>query len=120
MLAAADLIHEKRPDLPVRLDTNGLADLIWKRDTVSQMAGRINRMNISLNASNEAEYLRITHACFGEGSYEAMLKFARHAARVAEVTVSVVDCIGEEEIEACKKVCADRGLTLRVRPFETE
>ena len=82
------------------------------------MAGLIDRMNVSLNASDEEKYLAVTHASFGKGSYEAMLQFAKDASKIAEVTVSIVDCIGQEEIEACKKVCEERGLDLRIRPYE--
>lgn len=118
LLKTARLIKEKAPTMPVRLNTNGLSDLIWKRKTADEMAGLIDRMNVSLNASDEEKYLAVTHASFGKGSYEAMLQFAKDASKIAEVTVSIVDCIGQEEIEACKKVCEERGLDLRIRPYE--
>ena len=48
-----------------------------------------------------------------------MLKFAVECKKyVPNVVMTVVDCIGEEEIEACRKVCEKIGLPLRVRPFE--
>ena len=37
---------------------------------------------------------------------------------IPNVVLTVVDCIGEEEINACQKVCDELGIPLRVRPFE--
>ena len=49
-----------------------------------------------------------------------MLEFAVKCKEyVPNVVLSVVDCIGEEEIAACRKVCAERNLKLRVRQFES-
>ena len=36
----------------------------------------------------------------------------------ATASVTVVDIIGEEKIEACQKITDEIGVTLRVRPFE--
>ena len=118
LLKVARLLKEKRPEMPVRLNTNGLSDLIWGRKTAMDLKGVVDRVNVSLNASDEEKYLAVTHASFGKGSYEAMLNFAKDASEICDLTVSVVDCIGAEEVAACQKVCAQKGLTLRVRPYE--
>ena len=47
-----------------------------------------------------------------------MQDFARKcAARGITVWFSVVDIIGEKKIEECRKIAADCGVALRVRPY---
>ena len=65
-------------------------------------------------------YLDLTRSKFGIGSYEALLTFAQHCQKyVPNVVLTVVDHVeSEEEIAKCRKICEDRGLTLRVRAYE--
>ena len=114
-------VKTTHPQTATRLNTNGLSDLMYARDTASDFGGGIlDTVSISLNASNEARYLQLTRNQFGPGSFEAMLTFAAHCQRyVPEVVMSIVDQVEDAaEIAACRKLCAERGLTLRVRPYE--
>jgi radical SAM enzyme (TIGR04100 family) len=105
--------------IPIRINTNGLADLVHKKEVAPLLKGLIDTVSISLNASNAEEYLRLTCNVFGIDSYEAMLKFAVNCkGYIPNVVMTVVDCIGQEEIDACKAVCDKIGVPLRVRPFE--
>ena len=48
-----------------------------------------------------------------------MISFAEKCRdRGINVIMSVVDIIGDKEVEACKKLCESRNLKLRVRKFE--
>ena len=49
-------------------------------------------------------------------AFDAMLKFAADCVKEGiDTTMSVVDFIGEEEIEACRQVCESTGAHFRVR-----
>jgi len=119
-----ELLHyvkEKHPDLPTRLNTNGLAELQYGRDDIApQFAGILDTVSISLNASNAERYYELTRARFGLKSWEGMLTFAEHCQPyVPQVVLTIVDHVeGEDEIAKCRALCAARGLTLRVRPYE--
>lgn len=119
-----ELLHfvkEQHPELPTRLNTNGLSDLVYRRDTAPDFAGGIlDTVSISLNASNAERYLELTRSEFGLESFEAMLAFAQHMkGYVPHVVMTIVDKVeGAEEIEKCRALCAARGLDLRVRPYE--
>ncbi len=119
LLEVAAYIKNKRPDQKIRVNTNGLANLTYGKDVTGRFNGLIDTMSISLNASNAGEYLRLTRNRFGLASYQGMLDFAvlckRHA---PHVVLTVVDCVGEEEIAACRKVCESVAIPLRVRTFE--
>jgi TatD family-associated radical SAM protein len=112
-------VKTKDPMMKTRLNTNGLSDLEYGRETAPLFAGLLDTISISLNASTPQQYLQLTRNRFGEVSYPGMLDFAVKAKQyVPNVVMTVVDNIGAAEIAACREICADRGLVLRVRPYE--
>ena len=109
-----------REDLPpIRLNTNGHGSLINHRDIAPEMQGRLDAVSVSLNGSNEEEYLRLTRPGAGGQAWEAMLDFVRQAAKfVPRVMVSIVDYDkSPQEIEACRQLAESLGAAFRVRPF---
>ena len=116
-----DRLKSKYPDLKVRVNTNGLANLVHGRDITPELAGRFDTVSISLNAPDAEEFLALTRSKFGIGSFEALQEFAVLAKRhVPNVVMTVVEKVmSEEKIELCRKLCNDLGVTLRVRPFES-
>ncbi len=107
-------------DIKIRLDTNGLADLIWGRPTAQSLEGLIDSVSVSLNTDDPQEYLDVVRPKFGEGSYEAMKKFTAECAKyVPDVVMTVVDKVTTpEQQERCREICKSLGAKLRVRAFE--
>ena len=102
------------------MNTNGSGNRYQGRDITKELKGLIDTITISLNASDKKKYYEVTKSRYGEEAYDDMLEFAVKCQEyVPNVVLSVVDCIGEEEIAACRKVCEERGLKLRVRQFES-
>jgi TatD DNase family protein len=119
MVAVADYVHSKGG--VTRLNTNGQGNLINKRDIVPELKGKIDKVNISLNASSAEKYQPICRSMFGEAGYTAILDFARSCKRnQIECRFSVVDVIGEEEVSACKRVADSVGVPLYVRKYITD
>ena len=104
---------------PVRINTNGHANLILGRNVCPELKGRIDALSISLNGDNAANYVAVTRPVQGEAAYQAMLDFARDAAEfVPTVMFTIVDKDKTpEEIENCKKIAAERNVKLRIRSF---
>lgn len=104
---------------PVRINTNGHANLINSRNVCPELKGRIHTLSISLNSTNAADYVALCHPIQGEAAYRAMLDFAREsAAYVPEVILTIVDKDKTpEEIEQCKAIAANLGVKLRIRSF---
>ena len=121
LLQVASYIRSKS-DKRIRINTNGLADLICKQKTAHRLKGLIDSVSISLNASNKEDYFKAVNPCFGIDSYDAMLSFAKDCTKyVDEVVMSVVDVVtSKEEQELCRKICESIGATLRVRPYEED
>lgn len=98
-----------------RLNTNGHGSLINGRNIAYELAGKLDGVNISLNCPTEEEYEKLCRPQL-EGAYGATLAFAREAkAAGLNAWFSVVDCIGEEAIGACRKIAEEIGIPLRVR-----
>ena len=115
-----DSLKKQYPDLKVRVNTVGLANLIYEKDITPELDGRVDTISISLNAPTAEEFLEITRSKFGIASFEAVKEFAYLAKRyVPNVVMSVVDKVmPEEKIKLCRDICDELGVTLRVRPFE--
>lgn len=117
MIEVADEIH-RRSSISVRLNTNGLGDLIHRKRIAPLLKGHIDVVSISLNAPNEEEYLQVTGPRFGKGSFEALLQFTRDCkVQELDTRLTVVDVIGEKAIEESKALAQSLGVVLRVRQY---
>ena len=108
-------------DTPIRLNTNGLADLIHERNIEQDLKGLIDTVSISLNASDSEAYMAITRPKWKDKDcFAALLSFAENVKQyVPNVILTVVDVIGEEEIAKSQAVADSIGVKLRVRPLES-
>ena len=107
-------------DIKIRINTNGLADLIAGESTAHRLEGLIDTVSISLNATNAEDYEKVVRPKFGIKSYDAMLAFAGNCVKyVPNVVMTVVDVVtSKEEQEKSRKICESLGAKLRIRPFE--
>ena len=119
LLQVAAYIRSKS-NIPLRINTNGLADLIWNEKTAPKLKGLIDTVSISLNATNKDEYLKVVRPKFGINSYDAMLEIAKDCTKyVPNVIMTVVDVVtSKEEQELCREICESVGAILRIRPYE--
>ena len=121
LLAAAAHLKEQDPTLRVRVNTNGLSDLIHGKPTAPLFVGKVDCLSISLNTDDPAEYLSVCRPKFGAAAYPAMLKFTQEAAALLPSVVMTV--VGEpitslEKQERCRAIAEGLGARLRVRPYE--
>ena len=93
---------------PIRINTNGLGNLVNGKDITPMLAGLIDTLSISLNTPNAEEYYRIVRPKFGPDSFKAMLDFAKEAVKyVPNVVLTTVDTtITKEEEEECRRIRA--------------
>ena len=116
MVALCDYFHEK--GLKTRLNTNGQGNLINKRDITPDLKGKIDFVNISLNASCYEKYQPICRSQYREAGFEGMIEFAKLCRRNGiDCRFSIVDCIGEEEVQACKYLAESVKIPLYVRKY---
>ncbi len=107
----------KRRGGRVRIDTNGHANLIYKRNVLPELAGIVDALSVSLNAQNADLYLKITQSKFGIETYEAVKMFIREAKKfIPDVTATVVT-LPEVDIDACRKIADELGVKFRAREY---
>ena len=119
VVAVATYIKKTYPLIKIRINTNGLGNLVHQRNITKDLMNLIDTVSISLNASNAEDYQKSVRSRFGIQSFDAMLEFAKLCkGKIPSVILTVVDIIGEEEIKKCQAICDDLGVSLRVRKFE--
>jgi TatD family-associated radical SAM protein len=99
----------------VRVNTDGLCNLIHKHDTLPQLAECVDALSVSLNAQNSEIY--DTHCRPNlPGSYEAMLEFLRRAPEyIADVTATAIDGLEGVDIAACETIAKAMNVKFRHR-----
>jgi cyclic pyranopterin phosphate synthase len=109
-------IRSKYPSLKVRLNTDGLGQLINKERSVAaelKDAG-ISSVSISLNAESAEKYGVICSPSL-VGAYQAVLDFARGCKiHLSEVILTVVEVEGVD-ISQCKRIAGKLGCEFKVR-----
>ena len=121
LLAAADHLKRRDATLRVRVNTNGLSDLVNGKPTAALFAGKVDCLSISLNTDDAAEYLDLCRPKFGAAAYPALLAFTKEAAAVVPEVVMTV--VGEpvtslEKQARCRVLAESLGARLRVRPYQ--
>lgn len=122
-LYALDVLLEvakylKKIGASVRVNTNGQAKLIAGDGVAKKMKGLVDVVSVSLNASTAEKYQNLCHSIFGEQGFYSLLDFAKELKEEGiKVVFSVVDTIGADEIEACRKVAESVGAEFRVRTY---
>ncbi|MCQ2409723.1 MAG: TatD family nuclease-associated radical SAM protein [Clostridia bacterium] len=108
----------KRKGARVRLNTNGLGNLINKRNDVPELLSKyVDCVSVSMNASDPEVYQEICRSRYGQDAFYAMLDFLKGCVNAGiDTTATVVDFIGEEEIEKCRELALSCGAKFRVRP----
>ncbi len=112
---------KSKSSIPVRLNTNGLSDLLYGENTAHRLKGLIDAVSISLNAVNKEDYLKVTNASYGLKSFDSMLSFAKDCTKyVPSVTMTVVDKVtSEDDQKKAAEICKNLGVKLRIRPLES-
>lgn len=105
---------------PIRINTNGLSDLIHGKRTAPLLEGWVDTVSISLNTPNPQRYHELVRSRFGDVSFQAMLDFARDCTRyVPKVVMTTVSTtLTRDEENQCKNICERLGVTYRIRPWE--
>ena len=102
----------------IRLDTNGLGNLINGRDIVPDIAKAVDSVSISLNAPDAETYKKITRCDFeAEEAYTSLNEFIKECIRqIGGVTLSIVGgYLSEEDEEKCAEIARSLGVRFRIR-----
>lgn len=120
LIKTAEYLKEKMP-CKLRLNTNGLSDLINKKPTAKELCKIMDIISISLNEATSEKYEALCHPTFKGKAFPAILKFAEECKNEGvTVKFSAVDVISKEDIEACQRLADSMGIPLRVREYTAD
>lgn len=112
-------LKENYPNLKIRVNTNGHANAIFKRNVADELALYIDDISISLNAENEENYNKISNPKI-ENAYEEVKRFIRACVEAKiKTTASVVANVPDYpiDVERCALIAKSLGAKFRSRDF---
>ncbi|MBR2916111.1 MAG: TatD family nuclease-associated radical SAM protein [Clostridia bacterium] len=115
----AKWIKNQDKTIKIRVNTNGQGSLIAKRNIAPEMEGLFDIVSISLNTDTAEKYDALCQSRYGLSAFSELIEFGKEAKKyVGEVIFSVVDkTITPEEIENCRKIAENCGVSFRVREY---
>ncbi len=115
----AKYIKDKYPETKIRVNTNGHANFVYKRNVVPELKGLIDEFSVSLNGSTLEEYNELSQPKFDE-AYEEVKKFIKACSNESiSVVASVVEGYKGRHLnlEKCKEIAYSLGAKFRVREW---
>ena len=115
----AKYIKENYKNVKIRVNTNGHANFVYKRNVVPELKGLVDEFSVSLNGKDSDEYNELSQPKF-EGAYDEVKKFIKAC---SDENIDVVESVVEGykgrhiDLEACEKTASDLGAKFRVREW---
>ncbi|MDP2157465.1 MAG: TatD family nuclease-associated radical SAM protein, partial [Nitrospirota bacterium] len=101
----------------VRVNTNGHANLIHKRNIIPELKGLVDSISISLDAQDAETYNRICKPYFPQ-AYEEVLRFTQGVKDVVpDVQITVVN-LPDVDLIKCEEIAKELGVRFRVRELD--
>ena len=119
VIEIAKYLKENYPNLKIRINTNGHANAIHKRNVAQELAPYIDSISISLNGENEEVYNKISNPKI-ENAYEETKRFIRACVEAKiNTTASIVENVPNfpVDVERCCVIAKSLGAKFRSRDF---
>ncbi len=101
----------------VRLVTNGEGDLLNSWPIAPELAGLIDRVSISVNTTDPAQFERLCRSEFGDKAHAAVLKFvASCRGIIPDIEITAVSAPGVD-MDAVASLAAKLGVEFRPRQY---
>jgi TatD DNase family protein len=108
----------KRRGVKVRLNTNGLGNLIHGRNILPELAGLVDVVSVSLNAEDAEKYQELCRPPWGKESYEAIKSFIREAKQYIPRVIATVVEHPAVDVQRCRQVVEkELGVAFRLRAY---
>ncbi len=101
----------------VRINTNGHANLIHKRDVIPELKGLADSVSVSLDAQDETAYNALCKPAYKD-AFREVIRFIREAKEhIPDVQATVVDLEGID-LDKCRELAEQLGVKLRIRKLD--
>lgn len=115
----AKYIKKYYPDTKIRVNTNGHANYVYKRNVVPELKGLVDEFSVSLNGESCQEYDKYSQPKF-EGAYDEVKSFIKACSKEGiSVVASVVEGYKGQHLnlDKCEKIANELGAKFRVREW---
>lgn len=115
----AQYLKSHYPNVKIRVNTNGHANFVYKRNIVPELKGLVDEFSVSLNGATSQEYDELSQPKF-DGAYEEVKKFIKAC---SDEGISVVASIVENykgrhlDLEKCEDIAQTLGAKFRAREW---
>ncbi len=112
-------LKETFPNIKIRINTNGHANAIHKRNVATELAPYIDSISISLNGENEETYNKVSNPKI-KNAYEEVKRFIRACVEEKiKTTTTIVSNVPNYpvNVERCEVVAKSLGAKFRAREF---
>lgn len=115
----AEYIKKQYPETKIRVNTNGHANYVYKKNIVPECKGLIDEFSVSLNGATKEEYNELSQPKFDQ-AYEEVKKFIKAC---SDENISVVASIVEGykgkhlDLNKCEEIANELGAKFRVREW---
>lgn len=117
----AKFVKENYKGVKVRLNTNGHANFVYKRNIIPELVGLVDEISVSLNASTEELYRELTQPNLAsENVLKEVQSFIKKSVEAGiPTTASVVTGYKDYEVDvaACEQMAHNLGAKFRVREW---
>jgi TatD DNase family protein len=111
-------LHFKKRGLKVRIDTDGLANLVHRRNVLPELMF-VDVISVSLNAHDSETYQRLVKTPFGDAAFPAIVYFLKEAKKFIPKVIATVVNVPGLDVEACRRLAEDDiGVSFRVREYD--
>ena len=115
----AKYIKENFPEIKIRVNTNGHANLIYKRNVLPELKGVVDKFSVSLNGENEEVYNSVSKPHI-ENAYNGVKDFIKEAVKQGfDTTATIVTGYKDYTINMpkCIEITKELGAKFRERPW---
>jgi TatD DNase family protein len=102
----------------IRINTDGLANLVHGRNVLPELSGLVDALSVSLNAPDAETYAKICSNRYGTASFPALLYFLREAPRHIPSVVATAVALPDLDHDAVRRLAESiEGVSFRLRPY---
>ncbi len=121
-LLRLDLVREvasqlKKMGCLVRINTDGQANLVHKRNILPELAGLVDAISVSLNAADSETYQKLCASPFGSAGFAGVCDFLTEAKKYIPTVVASAVTVPGLDIEAVRKLAESLGVIFREREY---
>lgn len=101
----------------VRINTDGLANLVHGRNILPELTGIVDVISVSLNAADAATYSTICRAPHGSEAFASVCSFLQEARNCIPTVVATAVALPGLDMVPIKRLAESMGVTYRERPY---